>query len=311
MPEAPLTPDRRRVTVDPDSVEPPARSSFVELGLVSCFSFLRGASDAVSLVETAYELGYDAIGIADVNSMAGVVRIHAEARALKLRPVIGCRIETVEGLTFLAYPQDRAAYGRLCALISAGRMGTLDGEWQDKGVCEISLAMLAARGEGVHLVLVPPRDLEERFTIAVESNVVALGGEGAQAPALLERTGTLDKLLPDLAAHLPGLGHIAACYLHVGDDVARIAQLDALARGAGLSLLATNDVLYHAWADDSSGERVDNNYLKLFIELEALIENALKADLHDKHSKMRGWTPPPKGYAEELQPDEKPNNTKR
>ena len=72
-----------------------------------------------------------------------------------------------------------------------------------------------------------------------------------------------------------------------------------------------NDVLYHAWADDSSGERVDNNYLKLFIELEALIENALKADLHDKHSKMRGWTPPPKGYAEELQPDEKPNNTKR
>ena len=72
-----------------------------------------------------------------------------------------------------------------------------------------------------------------------------------------------------------------------------------------------NDVLYHAWADDSSGERVDNNYLKLFIELEALIENALKADLHDKHSKMRGWTPPPKGYAEELQPDERPKNTKR
>ncbi|MCJ1959744.1 error-prone DNA polymerase [Novosphingobium mangrovi (ex Hu et al. 2023)] len=246
MPEAPLTPDRRRVTVDPDSVEPPARSSFVELGLVSCFSFLRGASDAVSLVETAYELGYDAIGIADVNSMAGVVRIHAEARALKLRPVIGCRVETVEGLTFLAYPQDRAAYGRLCALISAGRMGTLDGEWQDKGVCEISLAMLAARGEGVHLVLVPPRDLEERFTIAVESNVVALGGEGAQAPALLERTGSLEELLPDLAVHLPGLGHIAACYLHVGDDVARIAQLDAMARGAGLALLATNDVLYHA-----------------------------------------------------------------
>ncbi|OJF67777.1 potassium transporter [Alteromonas sp. V450] len=68
-----------------------------------------------------------------------------------------------------------------------------------------------------------------------------------------------------------------------------------------------NDVLYHAWADDASGERVDNNYLKLFIELESLIENALKADLHDKHSKMRGWTPPPKGYAESLAPDENPN----
>jgi CPA2 family monovalent cation:H+ antiporter-2 len=68
-----------------------------------------------------------------------------------------------------------------------------------------------------------------------------------------------------------------------------------------------NDVLYHAWVDDASGERVDNNYLKLFIELESLIENALKADLHDKHSKMRGWTPPPKGYTESLAPDENPN----
>ena len=86
---------------------------------------------------TARALGYDAIGIADANSFAGVVRIHTEAKTLKLRPVIGTRIETVEGLAFLAYPQTRAAYGRLCRLISAGRMRTLAGEWQDKGACEI------------------------------------------------------------------------------------------------------------------------------------------------------------------------------
>ena len=72
-----------------------------------------------------------------------------------------------------------------------------------------------------------------------------------------------------------------------------------------------NDVLYHAWADDASGERVDNNYLKLFSELESLIEDALKTDLHDRHSKMRGWTPPPKGYAEKLAPDEKPDKAKK
>lgn len=67
-----------------------------------------------------------------------------------------------------------------------------------------------------------------------------------------------------------------------------------------------NDVLYHAWVDDSSGERVDNNYLKLFVELTSLIQSALKADLHDKHSKMRGWTPPPKGYADKFEDDETP-----
>lgn len=66
-----------------------------------------------------------------------------------------------------------------------------------------------------------------------------------------------------------------------------------------------NDILYHAWLDDASGERVDNNYLKLFVELETLIADALKEDLHDKHSKMRGWTPPPKGYAETLSEDSK------
>ena len=97
--------------------------------------------------------------------MAGVVRLHTESKTLKLKPLIGCRIETVEGLCFLAYPRDRAAYGRLCRLISAGRMRTLDGEWQEKGACDISLAMLAAHGEGVQLVLLPPRHLDQRFTV--------------------------------------------------------------------------------------------------------------------------------------------------
>ena len=117
VPEAPLTPDKRRIAVDPDTVGTPSRAPFVELGLASCFSFLRGASDAVDLALTARALGYDALGIADANSMAGVVRMHSEAKTLKLRPVIGCRIETTEGLEFLAYPEDRAAYGRLTRLI--------------------------------------------------------------------------------------------------------------------------------------------------------------------------------------------------
>jgi error-prone DNA polymerase len=226
----------------------PERAVFVELGLVSCFSFLRGASDAVDLVETASQQGYDAIGIADVNSLAGVVRIHTEAKERKLKPVIGCRIETVEGLVFLAYPSDRAAYGRLCRLISAGRMGTLSGEWQEKGVCEISLGMLAAHAEGLHLVLVPPSDLDARITIQVVSNVVPLSAaanNGAGSDERMSLHEDMGGLLPYLRAQLPSMRHIAASYLHIGDDLARIEGLDALAREHGLSLLATNDVLYH------------------------------------------------------------------
>jgi error-prone DNA polymerase len=274
MPDAPLTPDKRTLKVDPEEIAAPSRAPFVELGVASCFSFLRGASDAVDLVLAAHVHGYDAIGIADVNSMAGVVRLHTEAKTLKLTPVIGCRIETVEGLAFLAYPETRAAYGRLCRLISAGRMQTPDGAWQDKGVCQITLAMLAAHSEGVQLILLPPDDLEARFSIAVPSNVIPLplaggvrgGGERSEPDdehtpdPSRKREGSISASLfgpieltapfPDLLAHLvrqlPTLRHIAASYLYRGDDIARIERLDWLARAHGLGLLATNDVHYHA-----------------------------------------------------------------
>jgi error-prone DNA polymerase len=281
MPDTPLTPGRHELDVDPDTIAAPARAPFVELGVLSCFSFLRGASLPVTLVETAWALGYDAIGIADANSMAGVVRVHTNARKLKLRPVIGCRIETVEGLAFLAYPVDRAAYGRLCRLISAGRMSTLDDKWQDKGVCDISLPMLAEYSEGVQLILLPPEDLDAELTIEGESNVVPFPEPStrvlrdaarpstssvpsahpeerlSEAPQARSRrlvskdlpqrrmTAPFPDIIPHLVSQLPTLRHLAASYLHRGDDIARIERLDALARANGLSLLATNDVHYH------------------------------------------------------------------
>lgn len=272
MPEGHLTPDKRRIALDPDALDAPPRAAFVELGLVSCFSFLRGASDAVDLVTAARTLGYDAIGIADANSMAGVVRLHTAAKTLKLWPVIGCRIETAEGLAFLAYPKDRAAYGRLCRLISAGRMSTLEGEWQAKGVCDISLAMLAEHSEDVQLILLPPDDLARESTINVPSNVIpfpilrhpglraevplplSAGPEGSRTPdqvrgdegGLAKFTGSFGEILFHLIGRLPTLRHLAASYLHTGDDIARIEALDALAEANGLTLLATNDVHYHA-----------------------------------------------------------------
>ena len=242
MPDAPLTPEKRTLKLDPEAIDTPARASFVELGLVSCFSFLRGASDAVDLVTTARELGYDAIGIADANSFAGVVRVHSEAKTLKLRPVIGTRIETVEGLAFLAYPKSRAAHGRLCQLISAGRMQTLSGEWQEKGVCEINLTMLAGHSEGVQLIVLPPDDLESEFTVPAWANNI-LAFDGAELSNTV--SGSFVELVPHLARGLPSLRHIAASYLYRGDDAARIERLDALARTHGLRLLASNDVHYH------------------------------------------------------------------
>ncbi|SIT91764.1 error-prone DNA polymerase, DnaE-like [Yoonia rosea] len=206
-----------RRTLDGDDFPPNPRASFVELGVTTCFSFLRGASDAVDLAATAWALGYDALGCADLNTMAGVVRLHTEATKAKIRPVIGCRIQLVSGEAFLAYPRDRAAYGRLCTLLSKGKMHGVDGAWQDKGACDITLGDLAQQSAGVQLIALPGADL----------NHFSAG-------------------LRRLTRALPTLKHIAASYLYRGDDRARINRLDALARANGLSILATNDVHYHA-----------------------------------------------------------------
>jgi len=205
-----------RRTLEVENLAPNPRTDYVELGVTSCFSFLHGASDAVDLVATAWEQGYDALGIADRNTMAGVVRIHAEARKVHIRPVIGCRVELVTGEAFLAYPRDRAGYGRLCAMLTKGKMSKPDGEWQQKGLCEITIKDLAEHSEGVQLIALPGRDLT-RF----------------------------EAELPRLLRMMPTLRHIAASYLYRGDDRARINRLDRLARTHGLSILATNDVHYH------------------------------------------------------------------
>ena len=190
---------------------------FVELGVRSSFSFLEGASSAGDLAAQANLLGYRRIGIADRNTLAGVVRMHTEARTACIDPVIGARLELACGAELLAYPQDRAAYGRLSALLSEGKSRGPDGKWQAKAETHLTLEMLEGAAGGLCLVAIPdddPRDFAPR--------------------------------LARLAAALPGLTHVAAPWRHGGDDAARIAALDALARARGRGILATSDVLYHA-----------------------------------------------------------------
>ena len=207
-----------RHTVPEDGIYPKnPKAPYVELGLCTCFSFLRGASDAADLALEAWAQGYHAIGVADLNSLAGVVRIHSEAKKTGLRPVIGARIALVNGETFLAYPRNRAGYGRLSQLISKGRMQDPDGAWQAKGVCDLTLRDLADHADGIQLIAVPPSDLRG-FT----------------------------KVLARLAKALPTLKYLAASFLYQGDDRARITRLDRMAGHTGLRLLATNDVLYHS-----------------------------------------------------------------
>ena len=211
MPESSLFTRRKLVRRDDMPPPPVARADYVELGVTTPFSFLRGASDAIELVLTALELGMDSIGVADRNTLAGVVRMHSAAKGAGLTPLIGCRIEPIDAPALLAYPRDREAYGRLSRMLSLGKMRSAKAE------CNLCLSEVAQHGEGIAFIAMPDEDLD-----------------------------AFEAALPALAAALPGLRHVAAAHRYRGDDLARIERLDRMARAQGLAILATNDVHYHA-----------------------------------------------------------------
>src|ERR1700736_2734532 len=92
---------------------------YVEFAVTSNFSFLRGASHPEELMVQADQLGLAGLGLADRNSVAGVVRAHLVKREndFKLRYHPGSRLVCADATPdILAYPRDRAAWGRLTRL---------------------------------------------------------------------------------------------------------------------------------------------------------------------------------------------------
>ncbi|MDE3175124.1 MAG: error-prone DNA polymerase [Pseudomonadota bacterium] len=185
---------------------------YAELGAATNYSFLRGASHPEEMVARAAELGLAGIGIADRNTLAGVVRAHVFARenaaALGgLRVVTGARLVFRDGSPdLLAYPRDRAAYGRLCRLLSTGNLRA------PKGECWLDLADLLEFGEGLQIVALP-------------------GANAAPLGVLREAFG--DRLW------------IGACPTYGADMRRGLAQRAALARKLNSPLIAVNDALMH------------------------------------------------------------------
>ena len=113
---------------------------YAELQVTTHFSFLRGASSPRELFEQAKLLGLTALGIADRNSLAGIVRAYEAAKETGVRLVVGCRLDLPDGTSLLVYPTDRAAYSRLCRLLSIGKGRA------GKGKCALRLGRRRANG---------------------------------------------------------------------------------------------------------------------------------------------------------------------
>src|SRR5580704_1103158 len=130
-------------------------SAYAEFAVASNFSFLRGASHAEELVDRAKELGLCGIGIADRNSVAGVVRAHQAAKEAGLTFAPGVRLVFADGTPdILAYPQDRPAWGRLTRLLTLGKRRA------EKGDCILRLADLLDFIAGLNLIVIAPARID-------------------------------------------------------------------------------------------------------------------------------------------------------
>jgi len=143
-------------------------AGYAELQVTSNFSFLRGGSHPQDYVRQASELRLPAIGIADHNTLAGVVRAYKELGNpdVKYKPklLIGSRLVFMDGTPdILVYPRDREAYGRLCRLLTRGKRG--DGT--AKGECLLKLDDLLEFAEGQLLVPTFPHHFETAKALKV------------------------------------------------------------------------------------------------------------------------------------------------
>jgi error-prone DNA polymerase len=197
----------------------PTPIAYAEIGITTNFSFLRGGSHPQAYVQQAGELRLPVIGIADHNTLAGVVRAFKELEnpdlVHKPRLLVGSRIVFIDGTPdILVYPRDRESYGRLCQLLTRGKRG----EDTLKGECHLTFDDLLEFAEDQLLVLVLPHRFEDTKAHDVLKQLRSSPADGVW---------------------------LAASLLYRGDDRRRLARLRRLAADVNVPLLATNEVLYH------------------------------------------------------------------
>ncbi|WP_454887384.1 error-prone DNA polymerase [Sphingomonas oryzagri] len=184
---------------------------YVELQVTTHFSFLRGASSPEELLSAAAMLDLPAIGVADRNTLGGLVRAWDAARVAGVRAIMGCRLDLVCGTSLLVYPTDKAAYARLCRLLSIGKSRG------GKGACHLHWSDLDDWAEGLIAILVPDR--------------ADAGNEQALA-RMVRVFGTRS--------------YMALSIRRRPKDAIRLHDLTAQADAAGVPTVATGDVLYHS-----------------------------------------------------------------
>ena len=218
--------------------------AFAELVAATSFSFLDGASQPGDMVSRAVALGHAGIGIADRNTVAGVVRAHdalnrarkgllgARLPPLDFKLVPGARLVFADGTPdIVAYPVNRTGWGRLTRLLTVGNRRA------EKGGCILGLDDLVAHRDHLLLIVLPASSARDATSVATADLP-----ETRDDPSLASTLAILNR-------SSPGNIWLGVSMQHSGRDRRRLAMLGDIADQAGVPLLATADALY-AHRDD-------------------------------------------------------------
>ena len=196
---------------------------YAELGAMTNFSFLEGAAHPGELMMQAKALGLAAVGVADRNTLAGMVRALMDADRYDIRLVVGARLAFTDGTELIVFPRDRAAYGRLCRLLTLGKSEAVPQEGANpdedritKGETRLTFAQAVGLGEGMIALVPAPERPEAAFEARLE----------------------------DWRRAWPDALYLAAAPLWRGDDRRRLNRLAGMAMRTGAPMIATNAVLY-------------------------------------------------------------------
>ncbi|MGR6330752.1 error-prone DNA polymerase [Sphingomonas sp. XXL09] len=216
-------------------------TAFAELVAATNYSFLHGASHPLDMVARAVELGLAGIGIADRNTVAGVVRAHdALVRAqrgligARLPPhdfklAVGARLVFADGTPdIVAYPATRRGWGRLTRLLTLGNRRAV------KGGCILGLGDLLRHSDDLLLIVLPDCSMGDALPAAMPDTML---------PPQRSDPG-LAATLPDLAAAAPGRVWLGVSMPRSGRDRRRVARLAGIAADSGVPIVATTDALY-------------------------------------------------------------------
>lgn len=220
-------------------------TGFAELLAATNFSFLRGASHPSDMVGQALELGLAGIGIADRNSVAGVVRAHValrDAAEKDFKLAVGARLVFAdETPDIVAYPETRFGWGRLTRLLTVGNRRA------KKGDCTLYLPDLLEHCQDLLLIVLPSSFPRRRDSIS-QPNGQRMVQEIDPRLSGDDKNGDDEKVLTSIISQLtqarPNAVWIGASMHRIGPDRRRLAGLMRLSAATGAPLLATNDALY-------------------------------------------------------------------